>query len=184
MIFGVALFTVTGAAASALFMVHQIPVKTSLFLVGGLIEQRAGTTALDRVGGMVHRAPLTAALFGLAALSLAGLPPFSGFVGKLALVEAGFAAASWPIVTVSLLVSVLTLFSMVKIWSGVFWGTSDLAVPLEDGHVPRMLYVTSGALVGVTLAIALLAGPLWELSIRAGEQLLDPAGYVAEVMQR
>ncbi|WP_208027727.1 proton-conducting transporter transmembrane domain-containing protein [Rhabdothermincola sediminis] len=184
MLFGFALFTVAGAAATVLFMLHQIPVKTSLFLVGGLIEQRTGTTALDRVGGMVHKAPLIAALFGLAALSLAGLPPFSGFVGKLALVEAGFDASAWAIVAVSLVVSVLTLFSMVKIWSGVFWGVPDDPEATDGGPVPRLLYVSSAGLVAVTLLIALCAGPLWDLSVRAGAQLLDPDGYVAVVMER
>ena len=66
-------------------------VKTVLFLVGGLIEEDQGTSALDRVGGLAARRPVIAVLFALPALSLAGLPPFSGFVAKLSLVDAGIA---------------------------------------------------------------------------------------------
>jgi multicomponent Na+:H+ antiporter subunit D len=184
MILGLALFTVAGAAGTVLFMFHQIPVKTSLFMVGGLIEQRTGTTALDRVGGMVHTAPVTATLFGLTALSLAGLPPFSGFVGKLALVDAGFRADAWVIVGVSVVGSLLTLFSMVKIWGGVFWGLPDLPPVIEDGRVPPLLFVATGGLVAVTVAVAVFSGPLFDLSLRAGEQLLDPTAYVTAVSPR
>ena len=134
MLLGLGLFTVAGLAGAVLFLVHQIPVKTSLFLTSGLVEEGAGSTALNRVGGLLRRAPLTAALFGLAALSLAGIPPFSGFVGKLSLIEAGFGAEEYAIAGVALLVSLFTLFSMAKIWNGVFWGTAeDPTLRMGDG---------------------------------------------------
>ena len=90
----------------------------------------------------MRRAPIAAVLFGLAALSLAGIPPFSGFVGKLSLVEAGFGSQAYVIVGVSLLGSLLTLFSMAKIWNGVFWGkvegpsiSAPAVVPAGGGGV-------------------------------------------------
>ena len=82
MILGVGLFTVSGLAGAVFFVLHQIPVKASLFLVGGLVEHDAGSTKLSHVGGLVRRIPLAATLFLLAALSLAGIPPLSGFVGQ------------------------------------------------------------------------------------------------------
>jgi len=118
MLMGLGLFSVAGVAGAVLFLVHQIPVKTVLFLVGGLIEEDQGTSALDRSGGLAARRPIVALLFALPALSLAGLPPFSGFVAKLALIDAGIAAVSTPIVVVGLVGSVLTLLSMSKIWLG------------------------------------------------------------------
>ncbi len=119
------MFTVAGVAGAVLFIVHQIPVKTALFLSAGLVEESTGATALDRVGGLLRRAPMIAGLFLLAALSLAGIPPLSGFVGKLAILEAGFSAEQYVVVGVSIVVSLFTLFSMVKIWNGVFWGTAE-----------------------------------------------------------
>ncbi len=89
MILGLGLFTVSGIAGTVFFIVHQIPVKTALFLTTGLVEEGTGSTALNRVGGLVRRMPLVAGLFLVAALSLAGIPPLSGFVGKLAILEAG-----------------------------------------------------------------------------------------------
>jgi multicomponent Na+:H+ antiporter subunit D len=122
MILGLGLASAVGLAAATLFIAHQIPVKTSLFLVGGMVEKTTGTTALDRLGGLARRMPVAAVLFCLAAFSLAGLPPFSGFFGKLALVQAGFAGGRWLVTGIALGGSILTLFSMTKIWAGVFWG--------------------------------------------------------------
>ena len=78
MILGLGLFTVSGIAGTVFFIVHQIPVKTALFLTTGLVEEGTGSTALNRVGGLVRRTPLVAGLFLLAALSLAGHPAVVG----------------------------------------------------------------------------------------------------------
>ncbi|MCU0311413.1 MAG: Na+/H+ antiporter subunit D [Acidimicrobiales bacterium] len=189
MLLGLGLFTVAGLAGAVLFLLHQIPVKTSLFLTSGLVEEGAGSTALSRVGGLLRRAPLTAALFGLAALSLAGIPPFSGFVGKLSLIEAGFGVEEYAIAGVALAVSLFTLFSMVKIWNGVFWGQpEDPTLRMGDGttrlRTPAIMNGATIALVGLTLAIAVFAGPLYDLCQRAAEDLLDPSAYVSAVLGR
>ena len=71
------------------YLLHHIPVKTSLFLVQGIIERDTGTTAFGSVGGLARRSGPLAVLFLLPALSLAGLPPLSGFLAKYGLVRAG-----------------------------------------------------------------------------------------------
>src|SRR3546814_13673666 len=94
---------------------------------------------------MVRSAPVVATLFLLPALGLAGIPPLSGFVPKVALVDAGLVSDQHAVVAISLLVSLLTLYSMVKIWSGVFWNpeadepeASPHAVG-RGGGAPRMI---------------------------------------------
>lgn len=77
------------------------------------------------MGGLVHSSPFLADLFLLPALSLAGIPPLSGFVAKLSLGQAGLDAGAFVTVGVSLAVSLLTLLSMTKIWAGVFWGKPE-----------------------------------------------------------
>ncbi len=191
MVMGLGLFTVAGVAATAFFLIHHMPVKTVLFLVGGLIEDEAGTSDLDNVGGLASRRPVVALLFALPALSLSGLPPFSGFVAKLALVDAGLAVASTPIVVVSLLVSVLTLLSMAKIWLGVFWGSpvdesSNIVVAVREAGASRggrrLMVGTTGVAVLATLLIATFAGSLWDMSYRAATNLVDPSAYIAGVL--
>ena len=188
MVMGLGLFTVAGIAGAIFYIVHHIVVKTTLFLVGGLIENATGTGALNRLGGLLHRAPLIAFLFIVPALSLAGLPPFSGFVAKLALVQAGFEVDRFVVVGVSLAVSLLTLFSMTKIWAGVFWGAPEEDPPLlaarGDGRLaaPALMVVPTGALVLLSLTIAGVAGPVYELCREAAGALAEPAPYVRAVL--
>jgi multicomponent Na+:H+ antiporter subunit D len=179
MIMGLGFFTVAGVAAAIVFIVHQVIVKTVMFLVGGLVEAASGTGRLRDVTGVVHRYPVIAVLFLPAAFSLAGLPPFSGFVGKLALVQAGFDAGQWVVVGVSLAASILTLFSMTKIWSGAFWGTPT--ANLVTRPAPSMVAATAG-LVAVSLAIAVAGQPLVEIATRAAGDLLNAGTYQAAVL--
>ncbi len=185
MLMGLGLFTLAGITGAILFLIHHMPVKTLLFLVGGLIEEREGTSALDKIGGLAGRQPLLAVLFAVPALSLAGIPPFSGFVAKLALVDAGIAAVSIPIVVVALVNSVLTLLSMVKIWVGVFWGTpTESSLPLHRRRPGHRVMVGSTAIAVIgTLVIAATAGPLWDLSERAATGLLESEIYISAVLE-
>jgi len=186
MILGLGLLTVAGIAGAVFYIVHHIVVKTALFLAGGLVEHSTGSGSLARVGGLARRSPMIALLFLVPALSLAGLPPLSGFVAKLSLAEAGFAADHYLIVAVSLLVGLLTLFSMSKIWGGVFWGEVEPVVP--DGAAtklrsPRLMTASTAALVALSLFVAVAARPIYDLCERAAEGLLDPTSYVAEVLR-
>ncbi|MBW3591691.1 MAG: Na+/H+ antiporter subunit D, partial [Actinobacteria bacterium] len=155
--------------------------------VGGMVETSSGSGSLRDLGGVARRAPVFGLLFLVAAFSLAGLPPFSGFVAKLALVQEGLALQHGGIVAVSLLVSLLTLFSMTKIWSGVFWGEVQ-PESMKEKQKERQL-VTSPLMTGATAALILLslavslgAGPLFELSAQAANQLLEPSEYFAAVL--
>ena len=187
MIMGLALFTLAGVAGAVFYTVHHIVVKTALFLVAGLVERRGGTGRLSHLGGMMHTAPMIALLFALPALSIAGLPPFSGFVGKFALVDAGIAAHQWGIVVVSLAVSLLTMYVMVRIWSDVFWGAApDDGTPAATLATTRsiapLMWVSTAVVVLFTVGLMIFAGPLYDFSERAAADLLDPAYYVSAVV--
>ncbi|MDQ4091798.1 MAG: Na+/H+ antiporter subunit D, partial [Actinomycetota bacterium] len=186
--FGLGLFTVAGVAAAVFSMVHHIVVTTALFLASGLIERVGGSSRLTRVGGMVRKAPLMATLFLLPALGMAGIPPLSGFVSKFALVDAGMASRQYPIVAVSLLVSLLTLLSMIRIWTGVFWNPvedpPDEAPAAHRPGGPLGMLLPTTAVVACSLAVAAAAGPLYGLSERTARDLLDRTAYVAEVTRR
>jgi len=175
MLFGLGLLTAAGLAAAILYIVHHIVVKTTLFLTGGLVERAAGTGHLDRVDGMVRTRPLLGVLFLVPALSLAGVPPFSGFVAKFALVDAGVAGSSWAIVAVSLAVSVFTLLSMNKIWAGAFLGEPTRNAE-ADGRLPVAMLATTATLVVASLAIAVASGPIHAYATRAADVLLAAGG--------
>ncbi|WP_062381430.1 monovalent cation/H+ antiporter subunit D family protein [Demequina pelophila] len=119
---GVALFGLVGLTAGIFYLIHHMIVKASLFLSTGAVEVRYGTGSLDRLGGLAKREPWIAVSFFAAALSLAGVPPFSGFVAKLSLLMASLSEGQIVAAVLMVLVSIVTLMSMLKIWSGVFWG--------------------------------------------------------------
>jgi len=119
---GVGLFTQLGLTAGIFYLLHHMIVKASLFLSTGAIEQTYGSSRLEDLGGLRTREPLITAAFGIAALSLAGLPPFSGFVAKLSLILATVDAGAIAVGVVALAVSLFTLLSMMKIWAAVFNG--------------------------------------------------------------
>jgi len=178
MIMGLGLFSFAGLAAAILYIIHHIIVKTGLFLVGGLVEAEHGTGALDRVGGVLHRRPAFALLFLPFALSLAGMPPFSGFVAKLALVQEGLMLDRGIIVGVSLLVGLLTFFSMTKIWGAVFWGRETEAT----GDAGFGMVGATVLVVALSLSVAAFAGPLADLAARAAIDILDPSIYAGLVL--
>lgn len=190
MIMGLGLFTLGGLAAAVLYTIHHIVAKTGLFLTGGLIEHAGGSSRLTRLGGMVRTAPVIAVLFLVPALSLIGLPPFSGFVAKFALVDAASARSAYAVMAVALVVSLLTMYSLMKIWISVFWSpaTEPLAEPPDspvDGEPlggPLLMVVPTAVLAALTIAIGVAAGPLYDLSERAAADLLDPSAYVSVVL--
>ncbi|GAA4828840.1 monovalent cation/H+ antiporter subunit D family protein [Garicola koreensis] len=118
----VGLFTGLGLTAGIFYLLHHMIVKASLFLSTGAMEETYGTGEIDRLGGMAKREPLLAVTFMVAALSLVGLPPFSGFVAKFSIIQATLELSHYWVAAVALLVSVLTMLAMLKIWTGVFMG--------------------------------------------------------------
>ena len=124
MIFGVALSSVLGLAATIFYVIHHITIQTSLFMVTGLIERRGGTSSMMRLGGLAKLSPILAVLYFIPAMNLAGIPPFSGFLGKLGLLQAGVADGSplaYTLVACGVVASLLTLLVMARVWNRVFW---------------------------------------------------------------
>ncbi|SFT34869.1 multisubunit sodium/proton antiporter, MrpD subunit (TC 2.A.63.1) [Geodermatophilus amargosae] len=134
MVFGIALGTAAGLAGAVFYVTHHIAIQTTLFLVAGLVERQGGTTAVDRLGGLARRSPLLAVLFFVPAMNLAGIPPLSGFIGKLGLLEAGVAegsAMAYALVAGGVVTSLLTLLAVGRVWTRAFWRSPNQA-PAED----------------------------------------------------
>jgi multicomponent Na+:H+ antiporter subunit D len=184
MVMGLGLFTPLGLAGSVFYLMHHIIVKTNLFLVGGIVRHLGGSYALKDLGGLYRSHPGLAVVFLVPAFSLAGIPPLSGFWGKMVLVKAGLEQEAWGITAVALAVSLLTLYSMTKLWNEAFWKPRPVRAEGEatPTSVPAALLLPVLALAAVTVAVGLGAGPVFELAARTADQLADPSQYIAAVL--
>jgi multicomponent Na+:H+ antiporter subunit D len=245
MVFGIALGTVAGYSGAIFYVVHHITIQTTLFLVLGLVERRGGSTSLLRLGGLARLAPVLGVLYFVPAMNLAGIPPMSGFLGKVALTEAGLRVGtplSYAVVAAGMVTSLLTLYAVAKAWNLAFWrtpreahdralwlsdldreatsetvrrhrdhvhiGTStygerdrsearsilddddadtqDLHQLIEEGRLdtrlPRTMVGATASLVLVSLALTVVAGPLFGYTERAARDVLDRGHYLSAVL--
>ncbi|MEJ5998851.1 Na+/H+ antiporter subunit D [Corynebacterium sp. H130] len=208
MIMGITFATPHGLSGAIFYAVHHILVQTALFLVVGLIERQAGSSSLRSLGSLAYTAPLLAVLYLIPALNLGGIPPFSGFLGKVILVEAaaergGFMA--WLLVAGAVITSLLTLYTMILVWSKAFWRDradapdghlatarptplSDVQdmVSLEDradvGRMPVGMVAPTAMLVAASLLVTVLAGPLSAVTSRAADASLTVDTYRSAVL--
>lgn len=176
-----------GMAAGILYLVHHMIVKTALLMAGGAAEMEIGSGSLikNRLTGLASRRPALAVIFFAAAFSLAGVPPSSGFISKLSLLQVALDSQHWIIAAVSLLVSVLTLMSMVRLWQKAFWGDPNAPIyptaPLAKTSKRWLTLTPIAGLVALSLAIGIFSGPLFQLTEVAAQQTLDRDGYIAAV---
>lgn len=187
MIMGLAMFTPLALTGMVFYLVHHIIVKTNLFLIAGIVQRQQGTGELQRLGGIYRDQFRLALLFLIPALSLAGVPPFSGFWAKLALIRAGLESEYYVLVATALLVSLLTLFSMTKIWSEAFWNARPAdtarAMVSSDMPLPATMVVPCLSLAAMTMLIGTSAESLFAIAQAAASQLLDPSEYVNAVLR-
>src|SRR3546814_1536937 len=111
MLMWLAIYTPLAITGAILYIVHHIVVKANLFLIAGAMRQVGGSSQLKSLGGLYHSRPLLAVLFLIPALSLAGIPPFSGFWGKLLVIDSSLQAEQSPLDAIPLLVRLHTLSS-------------------------------------------------------------------------
>jgi multicomponent Na+:H+ antiporter subunit D len=185
MIFGVALSTAAGLAGAIFYVVHHITIQTTLFLVAGLVEERAGSTDLRRLGGLARLAPLLGVLFFVPAMNLAGVPPFSGFLGKLGLLQAGVAAGGAlpaTLVAAGTLTSLLTLYVASRVWNIAFWRAPRIATDEPTVRLPALTVGATVALVALGVSLTVLAGPLFDVTADAATDLLSRTPYVRAVL--
>ncbi|MBL1218223.1 MAG: Na+/H+ antiporter subunit D [Planctomycetes bacterium] len=187
MVFGIALMTPIALAGCLFYMIQHMVVKSALFLCCGIMERYAGTDDLYKMGGLLKRDRLLAVLFFVAAMSLVGLPPLSGFFGKLVIIQEGW-HIHWWLSVLGLATGALTLLSMLKIWSYGFWNPPKGQHVVVPTGAPRPRMLKSGYF-GVTLLVltALFLGfgaqPVYDIAFQAGEQLTNPRAYISAVLQ-
>jgi multicomponent Na+:H+ antiporter subunit D len=157
-------------------------VKAGLFLTAGAMAMLTGSELFARSGGIWRARPWFSLLFLIPALSLAGMPPFSGFWGKLIIVRASLEYEGYVLAFAALATGLLTLFAMARIWSAVFWTPHPAGPRAITAHLSGPTVVPLIALALLVILVGVNAGVFVDLATEVGAQILDPSAYVAAVL--
>ncbi|MBX2851693.1 MAG: hypothetical protein KTR15_08115 [Phycisphaeraceae bacterium] len=185
MVFGIAVMTGNALAGCAFYMIQHMVVKCALFLCCGVMEKHAGTDDLDKLGGLLKRDWFLGVLFFIAAMSLVGLPPLSGFFGKMVIIREGFFEGMWYLGVIGLVTGAITLLSMLKIWSYGYWNPDQAPTTNKPEAVKascKPAYAAITLLVVCALFLGLGAEAVYKVANRAGEQLDNPKHYITAVL--
>ncbi|MGM5472040.1 Na+/H+ antiporter subunit D [Bacillus pumilus] len=180
-LFGIAANTPASLQGAIYYLIHDMVIKGALFMLAGALFVYAGTNHLKKMGGLIQSQPLLGWMFFISALSLAGIPPLSGFVGKLKIVEGGFSAGYMTFSILVLLSSLLVLYSIMRIFTLAFWGEGQ-DTRRRKPSIKGMVY-PGVILVILSLAIGLGTEFISPYINQAAEMLSTPEKYIQAVLK-
>ncbi len=185
MIMGLGIFTPLAISGAIFFIMHNMLAKTNTFLVSGMINKVRGTFYLKDIGGLLKEYPLMAVLFIIPAFALAGVPPISGFFAKFILIKAGIENGNYIITAVAVLTGLLTLYSMLKIWTEAFLKAQPNN-KYNDNKRKRlsfMEYLPSAILGAASILMGVFAYFVFNFTMEAANQLFNPDLYIETVLK-
>ena len=190
MIFGLAVFTPLAIAGSVFYIMHHIVVKANLFLVSGVINKIKGNYDIRKIGGLLNSYPFLAVLFLIPALSIAGIPPLSGFWSKLFVIKAALQDHNYLISIIALAVGLLTIFYMMKIWNEAFWKDDPNPEHKKEKMAWRKLFCKDYIfmvipiifLSTITVSIGLFPEPFFNIAEKTATELMNPEIYIKAVL--
>ena len=186
----VSAFTPESALAAMYYLLHSTFAAAALFLIADLVvTRRPGGDVLRPYPPIVQNG-LFAALFFAAAIGMAGMPPLSGFLGKLLVLDTvrdmPYAMWAWGVILVG---SLLTIVGFVRAGSSLFWKPTALPVPEGDGMPTADAHGPVGALaltpavaaLGMLVLLAAFANPVSGYLEATAAQLFSPDAYLATI---
>ncbi|OCA81490.1 Na+/H+ antiporter subunit D [Bacillus sp. FJAT-27225] len=178
---GLASSTPEGLTGAVFYLIHDMVIKALLFLIGGTVIAITGSSKLRDFSGLIQNYPYLGWMFFVAALSLSGIPPLSGFIGKVYITEGTFASGYYWLGAIGLITSLMALYSVMKIFMNGFWGDFHINGDNEKGIKSRLL-LPIACLTILTVAIGLGAEGIHSFAALAVESLADPSYYIDAVL--
>lgn len=179
---GLAVATPTALEGSIYYLIHDMIAKALLFLVIGTMITLTGSSKINQMSGLIRNYPALGWIFFIVLLSLAGVPPLSGFIGKLLVGQGAVESEAFVLVALAFVSSIFVLYSLLRIFLSCFWGESTINIdeekPLAMGWLFPCILLTIG-----TIALGLGAESLAFYVKDAAHTLLHPEVYVDAVMK-
>ncbi|MVP01895.1 Na+/H+ antiporter subunit D [Paenibacillus lutrae] len=163
------------------YLMHDMIAKALLFMLAGILIAAAGTHLTKDMGGLIKRIPLVGWMFFVLALALTGIPPLSGFAGKLLIVRGGFEEGLYWLTGIGVASSLIVLYSLIRVFIQSFWGEEKASAKPLPSNMRAMTLPAAGLFI---LIICIGAGSEWVYSLvsEAGNTLVDPAIYIDAVI--
>ncbi|ASA21198.1 Na+/H+ antiporter subunit D [Paenibacillus donghaensis] len=180
--FGISVATEDALNGVVFYLMHDMVGKALLFFLGGLIIAASGTERLRDMGGLIRRYPWTGWMFFILALALVGVPPLSGFAGKVMMVRSGFGQQDVVLALIALGSSFIVLYSLIKVFQQAFWGGEKGDEPVRPLHYKAMM-APAAVLFVIVIMLGLGAETVNGYVGQAGAVLADPALYINAVLK-
>lgn len=180
--FGLAVSSKEALDGVVFYLLHDMVAKALLFIIGGMLMYIAGTGRLKEMGGLIKRYPFMGWMFFITALAIAGIPPLSGFTGKLLIIMGGFQEKYFWLTAVSLASSFIVLYSLIKIFMAAFWGAEMKNVDSLPA-VNKGFIVSTAGLCLIVVAMGIGSEWVYQYVSEAGHTLINPAQYINAVLK-
>lgn len=182
-LFGVAQMNETAIEGAIFYLIHDMIIKAALFMLIGIIIYVTGTTNLRKMGGLIQTYPALGWFFLIASLGLVGVPPLSGFIGKLLIIQGGFQAGNIWASLLILASSIVVLLSVMRIFIYAFWGEQgQLSSEVQKKKYNR-LFIPTVLLVVLSMFYGICTEWLTPFMGDAAKLLTDPSIYTDAVMK-
>lgn len=179
---GLAVSTESALQGSIYYLIHDMIVKALLFLIAGTIIYLTGKSRIEHMSGLIQNYPVLGWMFFITMLSLAGIPPLSGFIGKVYIGQGSIEAGSFLLLGIGFLSSIFVLYSLLRIFMNCFWG--ETIISIEDEVPVKKGMIVPIVLLGIlTVALGVGVEAIAPYVSDAANTLMNPQIYIDTVMK-
>lgn len=178
---GLAIMTPTAIEGAIFYLIHDMFLKALLFLLAGTMIYLTKTEKLDEMSGLIRNYPVLGWMFFIALLSLTGIPPLSGFLGKVLIGEAAIATGAYVLLGLSFASGLVVLYSLLRVFMSCFWGETIISKE-EEIPLNKKLVLPSALFVVITFVLGIGAEGIAPYLSNAAETLTNPSIYIDAIM--
>ncbi|MBM7714011.1 Na+/H+ antiporter subunit D [Siminovitchia sp. FSL H7-0308] len=181
--YGIGAMNTDALTGSVFYLIHDMVIKAVLFLLVGLIISITGANSYDKFSGLIKHYPLLGWLFFISVLALAGIPPLSGFIGKILIVNGAFSNGDLVGGLIILISSLFVLYSLMRVFINGFWGDPEGSKKKESIRMGTYLFPVI-ILVGTAVAYGVFSEYVHMYVSQAVEVIENPEMYIEAVLQK
>ncbi|WP_432702271.1 Na+/H+ antiporter subunit D [Lysinibacillus sphaericus] len=178
---GLAIGTESALQGVTYYLMHDMVVKAMLFLAVGMMIYVTGETLIDNMSGLIRNYPFFGWLFFIMMCSIAGIPPLSGFLGKVLIGQGAIEGGNFVLLGLGFLSSLIVLYSLLRIFLSSFFGETILSIE-DEKPLPKRIVLPLTLLSVCTIALGIGAESMAPYVKDAAETLHTPSIYIDAVL--